>query len=158
MLNYKKFSLISLIALLCIGVVFSVLFYVGGSEGTLEVAGDYLDIPRFSDLFLIWNYVLVSLVCLVTICVVIWEFFKTYQVDKKKAMSQLAIVVGFFALWGICWFLGSPAEMKIIGYEGSDNVGSMAQLSDACLYLTYILVAATLISMVWGIIYTKTRK
>ena len=158
MLNYKKISLISLIALLCIGVVVSVMFYVGGSEGTLEVAGDYLDIPRFSNLFLIWNYVLVSLVCLVTICVVVWEFFKTYQVDKKKAMSQLAIVLGFAALLLISWFLGSPAEMKIIGYEGSDNVGAMAQLSDACLYLTYILVAATLISMVWGVIYTKTRK
>ena len=158
MLNYKKISLISLIALLCIGVAVSVMFYVGGSEGTLEVAGDYLDIPRFSNLFLIWNYVLVSLVCLVTICVVVWEFFKTYQVDKKKAMSQLAIVLGFAALLLISWFLGSPAEMKIIGYEGSDNVGAMAQLSDACLYLTYILVAATLISMVWGVIYTKTRK
>jgi len=54
--------------------------------------------------------------------------------------------------------MGSPEEVKIIGYEGSDNVGTMAQLADACMYLTYILFACTLLTMIGGIIYTKTLK
>ena len=76
----------------------------------------------------------------------------------KRAMNQLCIVLGFVALIVICWLLGSPEKVQIIGYEGTDNVGNMARLSDACLYLTYILTLGTLITLVWGVIYTKTKK
>lgn len=155
MKNYKMIPKVTLWVLMALGILFSVLFYVGGSEGSLEVAGDFLDIPYFTNLFLTWNYVLVTLVVLITFGVVIWEFTKTYKVDKKKAMNGLFVVLGAIVLVLVCWFMGSPEELKIIGYEGTDNVGSMAQLTDACIYLTYILVLATLVAMVWGIIYTK---
>ena len=52
MKNYKLLPKITLWVLLIVGVIFSVMFYAGGSAGTHEVAGDFLDIPRFSDLFL----------------------------------------------------------------------------------------------------------
>jgi len=158
MKDYKSISKIALLALMAIGVIVSILFYVGGSEGSLEVAGDFLDIPRFTNLFLIWNYILLALVCCITLAVVCWEFSKLYKVDKKKAMRSLCVVVGFICLLLICWFLGSPAEVKIIGYEGADNVGNMARLSDACLYLTYILTVATIGALVWGVIHTKRLK
>lgn len=155
MKNYKMIPKVALWVLMGLGIIFSVLFYIGGSEGSLEVAGDFLDIPYFTNLFLTWNYILVFLVVLVTLGVVIWEFAKTYKVDKKKAMKGLYVVLGAIVLVLVCWYLGSPEELKIIGYEGTDNVGSMAQLTDACIYLTYILVLATIVAMVWGIIYTK---
>lgn len=155
MKNYKMIPKVTLWVLMGLGILFSVLFYVGGSEGSLEVAGDFLDIPYFTNLFLTWNYILVVLVVLITLGVVVWEFTKTYKVDKKKAMNGLCVVLGAVVLVLVCWFLGSPEELKIIGYEGTDNVGGMAQLTDACIYLTYILVLATLVAMVWGIIYTK---
>ncbi|MBQ0136487.1 MAG: hypothetical protein MJZ55_02030 [Paludibacteraceae bacterium] len=155
MKNYKMIPKVTLWVLMGLGILFSVLFYVGGSEGSLEVAGDFLDIPYFTNLFLTWNYILVVLVVLITLGVVVWEFTKTYKVDKKKAMNGLYVVLGAVVLVLVCWFLGSPEELKIIGYEGTDNVGGMAQLTDACIYLTYILVLATLVAMVWGIIYTK---
>ena len=158
MKDYKLIPKIALWSLMALGVLFSVLFYAGGSEGALEVAGDFLDIPRFSNAFLIWNYILLALVCCITLGVVCWEFVKLYKVDKKKALRSLIVVVGFVCLLLICWFLGSPAEVKIIGYEGVDNVGNMARLSDACLYLTYILTCATLIALVWGVIHTKRLK
>lgn len=158
MKNYKLIPKISLWVLMALGIIFSVMFYVGGSEGTLEVAGDCLNIPAFTNLFLTWNYILVGLVCLITLAVVVYELIKTFQVDKKKALTSLAVVVGFIALVVICWCIGSPEEVKIIGYEGTDNVGAMAQLSDACLWLTYILTIATIITMIGGVIYTKTRK
>ena len=155
MKNYKMIPKVTLWVLMGLGILFSVLFYIGGSEGSLEVAGDFLDIPYFTNLFLTWNYILVALVVLITLGVVVWEFTKTYKVDKKKAMNSLCVVIGAIVLVLVCWFLGSPEELKIIGYEGTDNVGGMAQLTDACIYLTYILVIATLVAMVWGIIYTK---
>ncbi len=158
MKDYKMIPKVALWVLMGLGIICSVLFYIGGSEGSLEVAGDFLNIPYFTNLFLVWNYILVILVILITLGVVVWEFTKTYKVDKKKAMKSLYVVLGAIALVLVCWFLGSPEELKIIGYEGSDNVGKMAQLTDACIYLTYILVIATIAAMIWGIIYTKRQK
>ena len=157
MKDYKKISRISLWALMAVGILFSILFFAGGSDGSLEVAGDFLNIPKFTTLFLVWNYILVALVCLVTLAVVVWEFVKTYKVDPKKALTSLGVVLSFIIIVVICWFIGSPEKIDIIGYEGTDNVGTMARMSDACLYLTYFLVAATIAAMVWGVIYTKKK-
>ena len=157
MKDYKKISRITLWILMAVGIIFSILFFACGSNGSLEVAGDFLPIPKFTSVFLVWNYILVALVCLVTLAVVVWEFVKTYKVDRKKALTSLSVVIGFIAIVVICWFIGSPEKIDIIGYEGTDNVGTMARMSDACLYLTYFLVAATIAAMVWGVIYTKKK-
>lgn len=158
MKNYKLLPKVVLWVLLIVGVIMSVMFYVGGSAGTYEVAGDFLDIPRFSDLFLAWNYILLGIVILVTLGVVLTEFAKNCKYDKKKAIASLCVVVGFVALICLCWFLGSPEKVNIIGYEGTDNEGVMAQLSDAIIYLCYILVSGTLLSMLFGLIYTRSLK
>jgi len=156
MKDYKKVPKIALGVLMGLGIICSVMFFfLGGSEGQLEVAGDFLEIPYFTNLFLAWNYILVALVCLVTLAVVVWEFVKLYKVDSKKAIRGLVVVLGFIALVVICWLLGSTDEIKILGYEGSDNQGNMARLSDACMYLTYVLVLATVVTLVWGVIHTK---
>lgn len=158
MKNYKLIPKITLGILMAISVVFTMMFFAGGTNGSLEVAGDFLDIPRFTDLLLDWTYVLVGLVCLITLGVVVWEFAKNCKYDRKKALSTLAVVLGFAILIVVCWFLGSPDKIDIIGYEGTENVGAMAQMTDAILYLTYILFAATVVTLVWGVIYTKHLK
>jgi magnesium-transporting ATPase (P-type) len=134
------------------------MFYVGGSAGSLEVAGDFLDIPKFTDVFLAWIYLLVFMVILVTFGFVIWKFVETFKVDKKKALTSLGVIVAAVLLCVLCWFLGSPEKMEIVGYEGTDNVGNMARMSDAIMYLVYILVGATVAALIWGVIYTKTKK
>ena len=70
-------------------------------------------------------------------------------------MKKLIVVIGFVLLLVVCWFAGSTDKIDIIGYEGTDNEGAMARLSDACLYVTYVLVIATIATMAWGIIRTK---
>ncbi|MBQ7192630.1 MAG: hypothetical protein IJS00_07185 [Paludibacteraceae bacterium] len=156
--RYQLISQIVLWVLMIIGIIVSVMFYVGGSEGSLEVAGDFLDIPKYSDMMLGWNYFLLGLVCCVTIVFVLVKFFKMFASEPKRAIANLVIVLCFAGLCILCWALGSPAEVKIIGYEGTDNVGTMAQLSDACLYMTYILIVATVIVLACGRIYTRMLK
>ena len=156
--NYKLLSKLTLLVLLIVGIVMSVLFFVGGSEGSLEVAGDFLPIPKFSSLFLVWNYILVALVCLVTLFVVIKNFLDTLAVDKKKALTSLAVVVVFVAAVVICWFAGSTEKIDIIGYEGTDNEGVMARMSDACLYLTYLLVVLTILAVAGGRVFMAKKK
>ncbi|MCR4665051.1 MAG: hypothetical protein K5660_06770 [Paludibacteraceae bacterium] len=153
MQKYKLISKITLWVLLAVGIVVSFLFYAGGSQGSLEVAGDFLNIPKFTDMMLYWNYTLFGLACLATLAFVCVQFVKTLKSDPKKAIRQLAVVIAFILLIVVCWSLGSPEKVNIIGYEGSDNVGTMAKLSDACIYLTYILLCATVVAVVFGWCY-----
>ena len=158
MKNYKMLPKITLWSLLALGIVFITLFFLPLSEGTLEVAGDFLDIPRFSDAFLIWNYILFGLVVLITLAVVVVEFANNWKTNRRKAYMTLGVVGGFILLALICWFAGSPEKINIIGYEGTDNEGTWAQLADAVIYACYFLVIATICTMIWGYIHTKRLK
>lgn len=158
MKNYKLFPKVTLWVLMVVGIIATAMFFLGGSEGSLEVAGDFLDIPKFSDVFLYWIYALVVLVILTTFGFVLAKLVETFKVDPKAGVRSILVVLAAVGLCALCWFLGSPEKMEIIGYEGTDNVGNMARLSDAMMYLVYILTASTIAALVWGVIYTKVKK
>ena len=158
MKNYKLFPKVTLWVLMVVGIIATAMFFLGGSEGSLEVAGDFLDIPKFSDVLLYWIYVLVALVILVTFGFVIAKLVETFKVDPKRGITSVLVVIAAVALCALCWFLGSPEKVEILGYEGTDNVGNMARMSDAIMYLVYILTASTVAALVWGVIYTRVKK
>ena len=158
MKNYKLFPKVTLWVLMLVGIVATALFFLGGSEGSLEVAGDFLDIPKFTNALLFWIYALVVLVILVTFGFVIAKLVETFKVDPKRGLVSVGVVLAAVALCALCWFLGSPEKVEILGYEGTDNVGNMARMSDAIMYLVYILTASTVAALVWGVIYTKVKK
>lgn len=157
----KKYSLISKVTLwvlLIIGIIVSIMFYVGGNEGELEVAGDFLSIPLFTDHMLIWVYILLGITILATIVGVLAGFAKEFKADKKSALKQLGVIALFAAVLVVAWFLGSPEKIDIIGYEGSENVGAWAQMVDAVMYSIYILLAALVGTLVWGAVYKRIKK
>ena len=158
MKNYKLFPKVTLWVLMVVGIVATALFFLGVSEGSLEVAGDFLDIPKFTNALLFWIYALVVLVILVTFGFVIAKLVETFKVDPKRGLVSVGVVLAAVALCALCWFLGSPEKVEILGYEGTDNVGNMARMSDAIMYLVYILTASTVAALVWGVIYTKVKK
>ncbi|MBO4362551.1 MAG: hypothetical protein J5823_07210 [Paludibacteraceae bacterium] len=158
MKNYKMIPKISLWVLLALGIAVIAAFFLGGSSGTLEVAGDFLNVPRFSDLFIGWIYILLGIAILITLCVMIVKLASDFRYNPKRAIRSLCVVVGAIVLCIICWLMGSPEELHIIGYEGTDNVGFWAQLADAVMYLVYILFAATIIAVIAGWVITRTRK
>ena len=158
MKNYKLFPKVTLWVLMVVGIIATAMFFLGGSEGSLEVAGDFLDIPKFSDVFLYWIYALVGLVILVTFGFVLAKLVETFKVDPKAGVRSILVVLAAVGICALCWFLGSPEKVEILGYEGTDNVGNMARMSDAIMYLVYILTASTVVALVWGVIYTKVKK
>jgi hypothetical protein len=158
MKNYKLFPKVTLWVLMVVGIVATALFFLGGSEGSLEVAGDFLDIPKFTNVLLYWIYALVVLVILATFGFVLAKLIETFKVDPKAGIRSVVVVLAAVALCALCWFLGSPEKVEILGYEGTDNVGNMARMSDAIMYLVYILTASTVAALVWGVIYTKVKK
>ena len=141
-----------------VGIIATAMFFLGGSEGSLEVAGDFLDIPKFTNVLLYWIYALVVLVILATFGFVIAKLVETFKVDPKRGLTSVLVVLAAVALCALCWFLGSPEKIEILGYEGTDNVGNMARLSDAIMYLVYILTASTVAALIWGVVYTKVKK
>ena len=158
MKNYKLVPKVTLWVLMLVGIIATAMFFFGGSEGSLKVAGDFLDIPKFTNVLLYWIYALVVLVILVTFGFVIAKLVETFKVDPKRGLVSVGVVLGAVALCVLCWFLGSPEEVEILGYEGTDNVGAMARMSDAIMYLVYILTASTIVALIWGVIYTRVKK
>ena len=158
MKNYKLVPKVTLWVLMLVGIIATAMFFFGGSEGSLKVAGDFLDIPKFTNVLLYWIYALVVLVILVTFGFVLAKLVETFKVDPKRGLVSVGVVLGAVALCALCWFLGSPEEVEILGYEGTDNVGAMARMSDAIMYLVYILTASTVVALIWGVIYTRVKK
>ncbi|MBR4547302.1 MAG: hypothetical protein IKO66_04550 [Paludibacteraceae bacterium] len=159
MKNYSLISKVTLWVLLAIGIIISAMVFLGGTDGVgYEVAGDTLDVPKFTDLFLNWNYILLCLAILVTLIFVVMGFCRQWKADKKKAMFSLCVLIAFVLLFVICWFLGSPEKIQIIGYEGTDNQGFWAQLSDMMMYASYALVCGVIIAIIYGAIRSLTLK
>lgn len=159
MKNYSLISKVTLWVLLAIGIIISAMVFLGGTDGVgYEVAGDTLDVPKFTNLFLNWNYILLCLAILVTLIFVVIGFCRQWKADKKKAMFSLCVLIAFVLLFVICWFLGSPEKIQIIGYEGTDNQGFWAQLSDMMMYASYALVCGVIIAIIYGAIRSLTLK
>ena len=154
----EKISRITLLVLMVLCVIVGVMFYVGGSNGTLDVAGDLLSVPRYTDIFLYLNYALVGLACLITLAILVINFGYRLKYNPKGALKSLIPVVLFILVFVISWYAGSPEKLEIIGYEGTENVGFWAQCTDMFIYTTYILLGATILTLFGMAIYTKVRK
>jgi hypothetical protein len=161
--KYKLFPKIALwsLSLLSVFVIigYMVMIMTGNNEGTWEVAGEFLAIPKFTSGYLVWTYVLVAIAAIafgVSMCVLVYHLFRK---DPKKALMYLAIIVFYFGVVpAICFGLATGDAVEIIGYEGTDNVGYWARLSEGMLYWTYFAVVSTLIAMGCGIVYKSLKK
>lgn len=150
--------ILGVLLLCCTVFALVVVFHLGGSEGTLEVAGDMLDIPSYTNALMYFCYTLLGLAIVATLYAIIVGFADKCKTDKKSAFKTLGVLVVFVLLFVVCWFLGSPEEVQILGYEGTDNVGTWARLTDMVMFATYTLAALTVISIIAGFIYTKVKK
>lgn len=158
MKHLDKLPRITMLVLLALCMVVGVLFYAGGSNGTLDVAGDLLSIPRYTDVFLYLNYALAGLACLITVVVLVMKFVAKFKYNPASAMKSLIPIVLAVLVFVIAWFLGSPEKMDIIGYEGTDNEGFWAQCTDMIIYATYTFLAATIATLFGMAAYNKFKK
>ena len=152
----NKLPNLSLWILFAISIVVSVLFWVGGSE-QVEINGNPWDQPFFTDALLDWTYILFGLTILITLAVTIKQFIDTFRVNAKKGWTSLAVIAAFLAVFVISWFLGSSETINIIGYEGTDNSGFWAQFTDMCVFSMYIMFAATVLTIIGTLVYSKLK-
>ncbi len=152
--NLPKYTLWVLFA---ISLVVSGIFIFGGSMDIEGNAGEMLSTFVYTDLFLNWTYILFALSVVITLIAAISSFFTTFAQNPKKGFGTLAVLVVFALVFVVSWFLGSPEELTIVGYEGTDNVGFWAQYSDMCLWATIIFSAATILALVSTVLYSKIK-
>ena len=162
----EKYKLIPKIALWSLSILsiivilgYMIMIMTGNNEGTWEVAGDFLAIPKFTSGYLVWTYVLAGLAACAAIgslCVLLIHLFRK---DPKQAITVLCVIFTYIVIVpAVCYMLASGDKVDIIGYEGADNVGLWARISETMLYWTYFAVVVTLGAMGFGIVYKMLKK
>lgn len=92
------------------------------------------------DTYIIWAYILVAISLVLVLAFLLIDVSKT----KKSLITFLALIVGAIALVAICWLLAPGGEVM----TNADYTPQVSKFSDAALYVTYVLVAASIIAIV----------
>jgi hypothetical protein len=154
----KSIPKISLLVLGILSLIIGVLFYVTGENGSIEVGGETIGVPVYTDALIYWTYFLMVLSVVVTLGILLFQYFVSIKTDPKTAVKSL-IAVGFLALiLVISYFAGSADKMEIVGYEGTDNSGFWAQFTDMCLYSMYTLMGAAFVAIIGTGVYKQIKR
>lgn len=96
------------------------------------------------DTYIIWAYVLVAIALLLVLCFLLLDVSKS----KKSLITFLALIVGAVVLVAACWLLAPGGEVA----TNAPYTPKVSKFSDAALYVTYAMVAASIIAIIWSAI------
>ena len=102
------------------------------------------------DTFLYWIYVLILLALCVTLLFPLFASFKS----KKKLLRLILLLVAVVVIVGGAWLL---APGKAIDTNAITKPSDF-KLADSALFITYLMVAAAIISLVWSAIRSAIKK
>ncbi len=152
-LSYKV-SYYILYALFAVIIAVLCLFFFGGdAQGDAVLASvdpSYWQ-PAQTDAMLFLNYGLFFIAAIASAVSFVWFLI----CNPKASMGSLYVLAGSILVLAVTWFMGSPERLEIIGYEGTDNEGVWAQVSDMFIYSLYALSAVAVLSMLLGGIKKK---
>ncbi|MDR0371854.1 MAG: hypothetical protein LBH80_08455 [Prevotellaceae bacterium] len=153
-----KITNILALVLIIISVVLVLWMYLGGIEqGRLTVGAEEFTIPVATNPLLYWTYILLIAAVVVTLFFAIWKFAKKVATNPKSALKTIIPLVIFVLVFIIAWSLGTDERISIIGYEGTQNEGFWAQLSDMFIYSIYILLAGLAVTILGSRIYVALK-
>ncbi len=130
--NYLNYLLYLLFA---ITAVYALVFYFG--EWNMDSAYPH---PVSTDSFLNWAKILVWITAAVTLA---FELFHIVM-NPKNAIRTLISLVIILVIVFIAYSLSDNTLMKLVGYNGADNVASMLTMAGTMLYTMYILFGVTI--------------
>ena len=96
------------------------------------------------DTYIIWAYILVAITLVLVLAFLLIDVSKT----KKSLFTFLALIVGAVVLVAVCWLLAPGGEVA----TNASYTPKVSKFSDAALYVTYAMVAASVIAIVWSAI------
>ncbi|GAB1416204.1 hypothetical protein MASR2M117_16100 [Paludibacter sp.] len=128
-----------------------------GSESILSAAGEDMHVPILTDTILYWTYILFVLAIAVTLAFAIYQFVKSLISNPVSALKSLIPVLLFIGIFVVSYILGNSEKISIIGYEGNQNEGVWAQLTDMFLYTSYSLMVLLVLTIFGARIYTNFK-
>lgn len=128
-----------------------------GSESLTSASGEPIHVPLLTDTILYWSYVLFALAILVAVGISFVKFIKSFVTSPGKAIKSIIPVVLFLGIFVVSYLLGSGERMSIIGYEGTQNEGLWAQITDMFIYTTYTLFVVLIATIFGARIYTSLK-
>ena len=144
----EKILKIVTIVMFAITVVILGFFIFGG-----EVPDQVYTTPVYAASLLNWAYILFIIAVVAAVAFPIVRLF-TRPKQAMKSFIGLAVVVVVVL---IAYAMADGTPMKIIGYNGPDNVPSMLILSDTIIYTMYILFAGTILAIIGTEIYRRVK-
>ena len=96
------------------------------------------------DTYIIWAYVLVAISLVLVLAFLLIDVSKT----KKSLFTFLALIVGAVVLVAVCCLLAPGGEVA----TNATYTPKVSKFSDAALYVTYAMVAASIIAIIWSAI------
>ncbi len=147
-MNSKKILNILTIVMFAITAVLLCLFMFGG-----EVPNQVYPTPVYTSTLLNWAYVLFGMAIVSAIIFPIIRLFTRPQQAIKSIIGLAVIVIVVL----IAYAMADGTPMKLIGYNGPDNVPSMLILSDTIIYTMYFLFAGTVLAIVGTEIYRRVK-
>jgi len=128
-----------------------------GSETMLSASGDAIHVPILTDTILYWTYLLFVLVIVVAVGISLYNFVKSLIANPAKALKSVIPILLFLGIFVISYLTGSGEKMSIIGYEGTQNEGVWAQITDMFIYTLYALFAILILTIFGARIYTSLK-
>jgi hypothetical protein len=131
---------IVLAVLLATTVIICLFFYLGGNvDPTQSIVPDPEMVePKYTGLIINFTYVLLVLVCVITVAAALISFITKVLSNPKSAMTTIIGVGSLAIILILSYVLGSSEQLNIIGYEGTQTDFQL-KLSDMCLFTSYIL-------------------
>ncbi len=148
------------ISLVMISFLLLIAFFAtfGQGSGMIDsAAGEAIHVPLMTDVVLYWVYGLFAVTIIVSISAALFVFIKSLISTPVIALKSLIPIVLFAGIFVVSFIFGSSDRMSIIGYEGTQNVGAWAQISDMFLYTIYTLFVLIVLTILGSRIYTALK-
>lgn len=151
-MSASKILSIILFILLGVSAVFIILLYVGEEvEHVLPSGKTKLGPTNLKlNIALNWAKILILIAAVIAILAQIYHLIFI----SRNILKPLIILVAFAIFIIIAYALASDEVLELVGYKGTDNVPHVLKRSGTGLIMAYILLALTLLS----IVYTEVSK
>ena len=147
-MNNKKILNIVTLVMFLITLVLLGLFIFGG-----KVPNQAYDTPVYTGALLNWAYILCGIAILAAVVFPIARLFTR----PKQAMKSFIGLVGLVVIVLIAYAMADDTPLKLIGYNGPDNVPSRLLMSDTIIYTMYFLFAGAVLTILGTEIYKRVK-
>ena len=156
----SRISRWTLYALSAVTIVLIALFFLGGNVSPENQFAELVgrDEPNFTNGLLYWIYLLLGITVFSVFAFSIMGFINNFRHNRKRAINSLFTMLIFAVLLIIAYTIGDGTPLNILGYEGPDNVKGMLKLTDMWLYSIYILMALTILAMLFSPLIKRIGK